>query len=329
MTEQDTQDTRPAPGGDQSGAAPQGKTLREIADELGIDKSTVFRYCKSASLQPIGATLQRNGAMLYDATAETAIKAHFEESRPRSAMARQNRRNIARNSAENGIATAATLRNDALQHPTEAAADTVGQLQQQLESVTADRDRLRDQLEDATADRETLIKQMNQMRGELIGRESEAKRLVVQLDQLRKTHGEELDKAEAIREQLQSIYTTNTDSLTRQLEAERQAHGAELERIQRQHAAALDQLRQAHREELDRLTGQLETLRAELTEERQHSRATADTLAQLADQAQRLQLAQMQPPAQIPERKPSLWARLFGKRKHDFDMEGGQDHSPD
>lgn len=226
---------------------PPGKTLKQIADELGIDKSTVFRYCKSTSLQPIGATLQRNGAMLYDATAETAIKAHFEESRPRSAMARQNRRNIARNSAENGIATAATLRNDALQHPTEAAADTVGQLRQQLEDVTADRDRLRGELDRAAAT----------------------------MDQLRQDHRQQLDDL-------------------------REDHRAELDRIQAGHAA-----------EVKRLEKQI------------------DTLAQLADQAQRLQLAQMQPPAQIPERKPSLWARLFGKHKHDFDIEGGQDHSPD
>ena len=66
-------------------------------------------------------------------------------------MARQNRRNIARNSAEKGIATAATLQNAMPQHPTEAAADTVGQLRQQLEDVIADRDKLaaeRDALRD-------------------------------------------------------------------------------------------------------------------------------------------------------------------------------------
>ena len=254
---------------------PQGKTLKQIADELGIDKSTVFRYCKSASLQPIGATLQRNGAMLYDATAETAIKAHFEESRPRSAMARQNRRNIARNSAENGIATAATLRNDALQHPTEAAADTAGQ----LEDVIADRDALRDQLEG--------------LRRDLTESRAKLEALTEERDRLRR----DLDRAAATVDQLRQEHRQQLDNL-------REDHRAELDRITGQLDRLTldrDNLKEEHRQ-------QLEALRAELTEERQHSRDTAERLAQLADQAQRLQLAQMQPPAQIPERKPSLWA---------------------
>ena len=188
-------------------------------------------------------------------------------------MARQNRRNIARNSAENGIATAATLQNAMLQHPTEAAADTVGQLRQQLEALTEalteERDRLREWLEDQSA---------------------------------------------AHAAQLERIQTAAADE-RRELTA---GHRQELDAIRAEHAAQLDQLR-----------AELDDLRRELTEERRHSRAQSDTLAQLADQAQRLQLAQMQPPAQIPERKPSLLARLFGKHKHDFDIEGGQDHSPD
>ena len=176
---------------------PQGKTLKQIADELGIDKSTVFRYCKSASLQPIGATLQRNGAMLYDATAETAIKAHFEESRPRTAMARQNRRNIARNSAEKGIATAATLQNAMLQHPTEAAADTVGQLRQQLEALTEERDRLRGELDRAAATVEQLRQDHRQQLDDL--REDHRAELAA----VRRGHAAELDRIqEAHRQQL-------------------------------------------------------------------------------------------------------------------------------
>lgn len=278
---------------------PQGKTLKQIADELGIDKSTVFRYCKSASLQPIGATLQRNGAMLYDATAETAIKAHFEESRPRTAMARQNRRNIARNSAESGSATAATLQNAMLQHPTEAAADTVGQLRQQLEDVTADRDKL-------AAERDALRDQLEGLRRDLTESRAKLEALTEERDRLRG----ELDRAAATVDQLRQDHRQQLDDL-------REDHRAELDRL----TLDRDNLKEEHRQ-------QLEALRAELTEERQHSRETAERLAQLADQAQRLQLAQMQPPAQIPERKPSLWARLFGKHKHDFDIEGGQDHSP-
>lgn len=260
-----------------SGAAPQGKTAKQIADELGIDKSTVFRYCRSALLQPIATTPGRNGAKYYDATAEKAIKDHFEQSRARFSAGRT----IARNSAEDSThqciappADAAPVRNSALQ---------------QLEDVTADRDKLRQEVEDAAADRETLIKQLNQMRGELIGRESETKRLVVQFEQLREDHREELAA------------------------------------VRRGHAAELDRIQEAHRQQLDDLRAQLAEVKRDLTEERQHSRETAEKLAQLADQAQQLQAAQIQTAAAAPlpiesaddqteGQRPSLWARIFGKK---------------
>lgn len=261
MTEQDTR------------SAPAGKTAKQIADELGIDKSTVFRYCRSALLQPISTTPGRNGAKYYDATAEKAIKDHFEQSRARFAAGRT----IARNSAESSThqciappADAAPVRNSALQ---------------QLEKIAVERDHLRQQLDDAAADRETLIKQVNQMRGEITGRAAEVKRLVDQLDQLRQDHRQELD------------------------------------RIQAGHAAELDRLRTDHWQQLDDLRAQLDEVKHDLTEERQHSRDTAERLAQLADQAQRLQLAQMQPPAALPEeitpqdKPPTLWQRLFGKKE--------------
>lgn len=274
---------------------PQGKTAKQIADELGIDKSTVFRYCRSALLQPIATTPGRNGTKYYDATAEKAIKDHFEQSRARFSAGRTIARNSAEDRAHQCIAPptdAAPVRNSALQQLEDVTADR-DKLRQEVESLTTDRDRLRQQLEDAAADRETLIKQLNQMRGELMGRESETKRLAVQFEQLREDHREELAA------------------------------------VRRGHAAELDRIQETHRQQLDDLRTQLEEVKHDLTEERQHSRDTAERLAQLADQAQRLQLAQMQPPAQIPERKPTLWARLFGKHKHDFDIEGGQDHSPD
>lgn len=266
--------------------APQGKTAKQIADELGIDKSTVFRYCRSALLQPIATTPGRNGAKYYDATAEKAIKDHFEQSRARFSAGRT----IARNSAEDSAhqcnappAGAAPVRNSALQQLEDVTADR-DKLRQEVESLTADRDRLRQQFEDAAADRETLIKQVNRLRGDLIGRESETKRLVMQHEQLREDHREELAA------------------------------------VRREHAAELDRMKEQHRQQLDDLRQQLEQLRHDLTEERQHSRAQSDTLAQLADQAQRLQLAQMQPPAALPEEitpqdKPTtFWQRIFGKK---------------
>ena len=70
---------------------------------------------------------------------------------------------------------------------------------------------------------------------------------------------------------------------------------------------------------------QIAALQAELSKERQHSREQAGRIAVLADQAQRLQLAQMQPqqiedcvaPAeperQQPEPPRSWWSRFWSK----------------
>ena len=77
--------------------------------------------------------------------------------------------------------------------------------------------------------------------------------------------------------------------------------------------------------ELQAKNEQIAALQAELSKERQHSREQAERIAVLADQAQRLQLAQMQPqqiedcvaPAeperQQPEPPRSWWNRFWSK----------------
>lgn len=283
MTEQDT---RTAPAGDlpedQSGTAPgQWKTLREIADEIGTGKMNVYRYAKTAGLEGVTLPGAGNGQKrFYDVTAQTAIKQHFESKTATTVTGRPLQEPLQKPGEplqSNGqTATGCNGSDDQLEE--------LHRLRQEVESLTADRDRLRDQLDDAAADRETLIRQVNQMRGEITGHAAEVKRLVDQLDQLRQDHREELD------------------------------------RIQAGHAAELDRLRTDHRQRLDDLRAQLEEVKHDLTEERQHSRDTAERLAQLADQAQRLQLAQMQPPAALPEeitpqdKPPTLWQRIFGKK---------------
>lgn len=256
----------------QSGQLPEGlpedqstgHTLREIADAIGVDKSTVFRYVQRCGIAPIDAT-QR--CKRYSATAENDIIQHFATMRNDSTTMR-GRLAMMRNSSGNDAGNDA----QSVQRCSATTPDSSGEL-----------DALRQQLDDVTSDRETLIQQLNQMRGEITGRAAEVKRLVDQLDQLRQDHRQELD------------------------------------RIQAGHAAELDRIQEAHRQQLDDLRAQLEEVKHDLTEERQHSRAQSDTLAQLADQAQRLQLAQMQPPAALPEEitpqeKPTLWQRLFGKK---------------
>lgn len=77
--------------------------------------------------------------------------------------------------------------------------------------------------------------------------------------------------------------------------------------------------------ELQAKNERIAALQAELSKERQHSREQAGRIAVLADQAQRLQLAQMQPqqiedcvaPAeperQQPEPPRSWWSRFWSK----------------
>jgi hypothetical protein len=69
----------------------------------------------------------------------------------------------------------------------------------------------------------------------------------------------------------------------------------------------------------------IDELTAELAKEREHSREQSERMAVLADQAQKLQLAQMKPQLTDgvadpqaetpPQEKPSLFCRLFGKEK--------------
>lgn len=147
---------------------------------------------------------------------------------------------------------------------------------------------------------------------------------------------DQLEELHRLRQQLEDV-TADRDALRDQLRQIQADHAGQLERMQGRfaeeltaltdrlnadHRQELDRLREDHRQQLDDLRAQLDQLRQDLTEERQHGRATADTLAQLADQAQRLQLAQMQPPAALPEdlterpqeKPPTLWQRLFGKK---------------
>lgn len=93
-------------------------------------------------------------------------------------------------------------------------------------------------------------------------------------------------------------------------------HNAVNEAVVESLKSIIDTMQAAHSAEVERMQAQIISLQAQLDTERQHSRETADKLAQLADQSQRLQLASMQPPALLEDQqhKPTLWQRLF-KRK--------------
>ena len=51
------------------------KTIKEIADELGIDKQKVYRYIKKNHInEAYHEVLQKNGVKRYDKAAEYLIK---------------------------------------------------------------------------------------------------------------------------------------------------------------------------------------------------------------------------------------------------------------
>jgi len=51
------------------------KTMKQIADDLGIDKQRVYRFIKDKKIKEVG---QEGTALLYDEAAEKPIKKHFE-----------------------------------------------------------------------------------------------------------------------------------------------------------------------------------------------------------------------------------------------------------
>ena len=245
---------------DQSGTAPgQWKTLREIADEIGTGKMNVYRYAKTAGLEGVTLPGAGNGQKrFYDVTAQMAIKQHFENKTVTTVTGRPLHEALQCNGEplqkpgeplqSNGqTATGCNGSDDQLEE--------LHRLRQEVESLTADRDALRDQLDDATADRETLIKQVNQMRGEITGHAAEVKRLVDQLDQLRQDHREELDRIQA-------------------------GHAAEVKRLEKQ----IDDMR-AQLDTLAQLTQNAQTLHAaQLQKEERKAIETAATPEEITPQ---------------------------------------------
>ena len=218
------------------------KTLKQIADEIGVPKQQVYRYVRAECINEVHHEAleahQSKSVKYYDESAENTIKAYFQ-----------------------GRAQPIEVHHEAVETHHDAHHD-----------VHQNHDEVHHE-----AKPESLKSVIEAMQA---GHAAEVKRLVDQLDQLRQDHREELDRIQA-------------------------GHAAEVKRLEKQ---------------IDDMRAQLEEVKHDLTEERQHSRDTAERLAQLADQAQRLQLAQMQPPAALPEeitpqdKPPTLWQRIFGKK---------------
>lgn len=148
----------------------------------------------------------------------------------------------------------------------------------------------------------------------------EVDRLTREVDTLKKERDTALKQLE-MRDIEANSYARRVNQLTQVVDTERQKH-AEARKTVSTMKEIIDTMTAAHAAEVQRLTAELDQLRHDLNEERQHSREQSDRLAQLADQAQRLQLAQMQPPALLDQKPPNLWQRIFGKRtRHTDDTE--------
>lgn len=52
------------------------KTIKQIADEIGLDKQKVYRFIKK---NHINEAHQKNGVMYYDEAVESLIKSHFSK----------------------------------------------------------------------------------------------------------------------------------------------------------------------------------------------------------------------------------------------------------
>ncbi|MCM1525460.1 MAG: helix-turn-helix domain-containing protein [Ruminococcus sp.] len=99
------------------------KTIKQIADELGIPKQRVYRYIKS---NHISEAHQERGVMYYDDVAETAIKSAFSKNAT-SNEAHQNR--------INDTAFEAVI--DTLKRQLEVKDKQIEQLQRTVEQLTS------------------------------------------------------------------------------------------------------------------------------------------------------------------------------------------------
>lgn len=173
-------------------------------------------------------------------------------------------------------------------------AETVNQLTDFVNQLTNSVNQLTNQVNQLTAEKETA-EEAHKRKLETLSAYHAA-----EFAGLKQQHAEQLEQ---LRDDLRQA-TAERDALRILLEDTR----AECER-----------LREDCRQQLEAIRAEREQLREDLAEERQHSRETAEKLAQLADQAQRLQLAAMQPPAMLEDaeaqkKRPTLWARLFHKQ---------------
>lgn len=158
------------------------KTLKQIADEIGIPKQRLYRFVKSENIIEAHHEAHQSASVkYYDETAEAYMKSHF----------------------------AAAAHHDEAHHDAdgEAVHDAV---LMQYEAVVKQCDALQKQLEDVTNDRETLIQQLNRIRADLAAVTNERDDLRGVLDAERIAHKEEADH---LRDELARISSEHAERL--------------------------------------------------------------------------------------------------------------------
>lgn len=99
------------------------KTIKQIADELGIPKQKVYRYIKS---NHINEAHQENGVMYYDDVAENTIKQAFSQNITTSKETREAHQNYINDTVI-----------DVLKNQLEVKDKQIEQLQKTVEQLTA------------------------------------------------------------------------------------------------------------------------------------------------------------------------------------------------
>lgn len=99
------------------------KTIKQIADELGVPKQRVYRYIKS---NHINEAHQENGVMYYDDVAETTIKQAFSQNGTTSKEAHEAHQNHINDTVI-----------DVLKNQLEVKDKQIEQLQRTVEQLTA------------------------------------------------------------------------------------------------------------------------------------------------------------------------------------------------
>lgn len=147
----------------------------------------------------------------------------------------------------------------------------------------------------------------------------EVDRLTLEVDELNAKCKQLTQEVDTATQQIDRL-TKERDKAISELENAKTSHTAELDRLN----AMANKLDEARTVEIDALKAQILTLQSQVDI---LNAALADA-QQLTKNAQTLQLAAMHPPAQIGQKPPNFWQRIFGKRtpKHDFDID---DQPPD